>query len=97
MVWRGGGLMRGDRLARAIGAALLALVLETHVKMAARGMPPVGGGTLEPLSPTLRERVAAPLGDALGEALLWAAAPAAAALAAALVLALKTPALIADP
>ena len=66
MVWRGGGLMRGDRLARAIGAALLALVLETHVKMAARGMPPVGGGTLEPLSPTLRERVAAPLGDALG-------------------------------
>jgi hypothetical protein len=82
--------MRSDRLARSIATALLAVMLEAHVRMAARGAPPVGRGSLEPLSPTLRERVAAPLGDAFAHTFWWAAAPAASALAVAVVLALNS-------
>ncbi|HEX5145699.1 MAG TPA: MFS transporter, partial [Conexibacter sp.] len=60
-----------QRTGGSIGTALLAVIL-THELADALGGAAGSGGSLQPLPPALRERVAEPLASAFGSTFWWA-------------------------
>jgi EmrB/QacA subfamily drug resistance transporter len=62
-----------QRVGGSIGTALLAVVLEQQIK-AQLPHAPVASGTLEPLPPAVRERIAVPLAHAFNHTFWWAVA-----------------------
>jgi EmrB/QacA subfamily drug resistance transporter len=76
-----------QRLGGSIGTALLAVVLEGRIKAALPSGGVIGGGTVKPLPPALRERLAVPLAHAFTSTFWWAVGLTAIAVAPAVVLA----------
>jgi MFS family permease len=78
-----------QRVGGSIGTALLAVVLEGRIKAALPGAGVIGGGTVKPLPPGVRERIAVPLAHAFTSTFWWAVALSAIAVLPSLLLAFK--------
>jgi EmrB/QacA subfamily drug resistance transporter len=76
-----------QRLGGSIGVALLAVVLEDHIKASLPGAG-IGSGAIQPVPAAVRARIAAPLAHAFTSTFWWAVVLTAVALAPALILAL---------
>jgi hypothetical protein len=78
-----------QRVGGSIGTALLAVVLQNQIKAQLPHAPGIGAGTIEPVPPHVRERIAVPLAHAFNHTFWWAVALTAVGVVPGIVLAIK--------
>ncbi|HWE32534.1 MAG TPA: MDR family MFS transporter [Solirubrobacteraceae bacterium] len=78
-----------QRVGGSVGTALLAVVLQDQIKAQLPHAPGIGAGTIQPVPPAVRERIAVPLAHAFNHTFWWAVALTAIGVIPGVVLAIK--------